>query len=541
VDTGELERKAEIAELLLDAARQLAESLDPERVYERFQQLLADSVPHDGIVVSSYDEDAGLIRCEYAWVDGNRLDPATLPPLELNREGGGMQSRVIMTGEPLLANDVAERVRGEGTYYDVDREGRMRKLPHGGPPGTRAAMMVPVELDGRVVGVMQLMSDRVAYAPDDLMLVEGLVGQLAAAVRNARLQEERRRLEAAEAAALAAAAEREQAAHVLGAVGDGVFLVDREGRVRFWNRAAALVTGVPGERVSGRPAAEVFADWPALADAIPVAGSGVPRSVTLPARLPSRDLWLSFVAVESSDGVVYAFRDVTSERRLEEAKSDLVATISHELRTPLAAVYGAAETLLRREGDLDLEQRHRLLRMIASQAERLSQITSEVLLATQLDRGAVAVDRACVDVVEVVRLAVETVEGRTGESTAFAVDAPADGAAARGDADRVQQVLVNLLDNAAKYGGGHVAVRVEAKGPSVRIAVEDTGPGISASEQERVFDKFYRGGHELTRAPGGTGLGLYIARELVHRMDGELTLSSELGSGSTFTVELPVA
>ena len=136
----DLERKARLAEILLEAARQLRETLDPERIYDRFHDLLADAVPHDGVVVSSYDEDDGLIRCEYAWSDGNRLDASTFPPLPLNREGGGMQSRVIVGGEPLVFNDVSERVRDPGgTYYDVDAEGTLRKLPDSGPPGTRGS------------------------------------------------------------------------------------------------------------------------------------------------------------------------------------------------------------------------------------------------------------------------------------------------------------------------------------------------------------------------------------------------------------------
>src|SRR5207249_979691 len=111
VDERELERKAEVAELLLDAARQLGETLEPERLYDRFHELLQGAVQHDGVVVSSYDEAEGLIRCEYAWSDGKRVDATILPPLPLNPRGGGMQSRVIVSGEPLLENEVAERVR----------------------------------------------------------------------------------------------------------------------------------------------------------------------------------------------------------------------------------------------------------------------------------------------------------------------------------------------------------------------------------------------------------------------------------------------
>jgi GAF domain-containing protein len=191
---AELVREAEKARLLLDAARQLGETLEPERVYTRFRELLADVVEHDGVIVSSYEDADGLIRCDYAWSDGEQLDASRLPPLPLNREGHGMQSRVIVSGEALLFNDVPDIVQHEpGVYYDVDREGTMRKIPEGGATKTRAAMMVPVKHEGAVVGVVQLMSDRAEYTAEQLELVEGLVGQMAAAVRIARLRPARSR------------------------------------------------------------------------------------------------------------------------------------------------------------------------------------------------------------------------------------------------------------------------------------------------------------------------------------------------------------
>jgi PAS domain S-box-containing protein len=544
VSERELQRKAEIAELLLHAARELGETLEPERVYERFHHVLGDVVQHDGIVVASYDDRDGMIRCEYAWVDGNVVEADRLPPVPLNREGGGMQSRVIVSGESLLANDVAQRVQEPGgTYYDVDREGTVRKLPETGPSGTRAAMMVPVKEEGRVVGVVQLMSDRGEYSSEELELFEGLVAQLAAAVRNARLQKERRRLEAAEAAARATAAERERAAHVLEAVGDGIFLLDPEGVIRLWNRAAAIVTGVRGRGVLDRPVAEAFPEWDALADRIPVAEVGAAaRSVTLPVAVGGRDLWLSFVAVRSADGVVYAFRDLTSEQRLEEEKSDFVATISHELRTPMAAVYGAAETLLHRHDQLPPQQRRQLLEMIATQGTRLRQITEEVLLTTQLDRGDVAVVHEPVDIADLARASVETIRSQLAEPVPVELEVPAGVATASGDADRIQQVLVNLLDNAVKYGGGApVTVRVEPTNGVVRVSVADAGPGITLADQERIFEKFFRADPQLARAPSGTGLGLYISRELARRMGGRLEVRSEVGAGATFVLELPCA
>src|SRR5712691_3364465 len=250
-----------MARMLLDAARSLGETLVPERVYERFREILGDAVPYDGVIVSSYDASDGTIRCEYAWVDGELLAPDVFPPLELGPPGHGMQSGVIHSGQSLLTNEVAERVKDGGTYYDVDSTGSIRKLPEGGAPGVSAAMMVPIKDEGQVAGVVQVMTGGAAYGRDQLELVEGLVAQMAAAVRNARLHGERVRLEASEAAARAVAEEREQAARVLDAVGDGIVLVDEQGVVRFWNRAAEIVTGVRAEDAVGQPADALFAGW----------------------------------------------------------------------------------------------------------------------------------------------------------------------------------------------------------------------------------------------------------------------------------------
>jgi PAS domain S-box-containing protein len=542
VSAGDLERKARVAELLLGAARELGEDLEPERVYERFRELLVGVIPYDGLVISSYDPTEGLIRCDYVWNEGNVIDPSSLPPLPLNPEGG-MQSRVIVSGKPFLFTDVPHEVRQRGgTYYNVDRQGKMEKIPDSGPSRTRSAMMVPISHDGDVVGVVQLMRDRGEYNGEEVELFEALVAQMAVAVRNTRLQRERRRLEAAEAAALAAAAEREQAARVLEAVGDGVFVLDANGVVQLWNRAAELMTGLAADRLRGTVLATAIPEWPELSQRISIVhGDKVPRPTTVPVRLGERDLWLSFVAVQSAAGVIYAFRDLSEEVRLEEEKSDLVATISHELRTPMATVYGAATTLLHRDDELDREQRHKLLEMLAAEAKRLADITEEVLLTSQLDHGEVRVDQQPIEVGEVVQTTITTMESQL-QAVTLDVEIPRELPAAAGDADRLRQVLVNLLDNAVKYSDAdRVRVGVEVADGQIFIAVGDEGRGIAMADRERIFEKFYRADPQLRHAPSGTGLGLYIARELTQRMGGSLAVTSEPGRGSTFTVALPRA
>jgi two-component system phosphate regulon sensor histidine kinase PhoR len=454
-----------------------------------------------------------------------------------------MQSEVIRTGKPLLENDVGGRVEGEedGTFYDVDREGTVRKLPDTGPTHVQAAMMAPVKHEARVVGVVQLMSDERTYTEDDLELLEGLAGLMGAAVRMARLQAERRRAEAAEAAAMAVVEEREQAARVLAAVGDGILYVRSDGIVRFWNRSAELITGLRSEDLWDRPATDVVPGWQAISDQVSITeGDNIARVVRVPVEVDGRELWLSFVAVGIPEGVVYAFRDLTSQRDLEDAKSDFIATISHELRTPMTAVYGAARTLLRPEIDVSREQARELLEMIATQSERLAQITEEVLLASRLDRGEVRVGHDRVDLCELTRETVAALEPHLGAHVVL--DAP-QAAYATGDRDRIAQILINLLDNADRYSpdGGAITVSIRETPDRLQLAVTDHGIGIAAGEQQAIFEKFYRVDPHLTETPGGTGLGLYICRELAERMHGKIAVESEPGRGSTFALELPRA
>ena len=207
----------------------------------------------------------------------------------------------------------------------------------------------------------------------------------------------------------------------------------------------------------------------------------------------------------------------------------------------MAAVYGAAQTLLREDIELTEERKREFLEMIATQATRLSRITEEVLLTSNLDRGAVRVEQEPVDVAGVIRATVEELQPQIPSSTAIEVDLQSEIGAVSGDRHRIQQVLVNLLDNAIKYGESPVVIAASRIDGLVRISVTDSGPGISLADQPRVFEKFFRADPQLVRAPSGTGLGLYISRELAERMGGRIDLTSEPGAGATFVVELPQA
>jgi len=340
----------------------------------------------------------------------------------------------------------------------------------------------------------------------------------------------------------------ERHARVLEHVDDGVFLVDEAGIIRHWNPAAQAITGISADEALGRPTGKTLPGWEVVAPLIPVATAPGPRSVepkVLPLDLAGREVWLSISGVSFSDGVVYAFRSLTAERALEELKGEFIATVSHELRTPLAAIYGSAQTLLREDIALDEADQKRLLDVIAHESERLSRIADEILFANKLDSGQLELGERGIDLRVLARDVVEAMREcfATREDISIELTVPDEVDSVAGDPDRLRQVLINLIDNAVKYSpeGGRIEVAVEARDGGVRVAVRDEGIGIASLEQRRIFGKFYRVDPALTRGVGGTGLGLYICRELVRRMEGRLSVSSEEGQGSTFIVDLPVA
>jgi two-component system phosphate regulon sensor histidine kinase PhoR len=367
------------------------------------------------------------------------------------------------------------------------------------------------------------------YGPDDLALAEHLARLAALAADNARLHQQ--------------VQEGADAAHVLTYVADGVFLVDRAGVIRLWNPTVQAITGLEAREVVGRHAVDVIPDWHTLAPRIPVGGAEPVQPETLPMATDYGERWISISGVEFFDGTVYALRDLTEVRRLEQLKAEFVATASHELRTPLAAVYGAAQTLRRHDFALDEGGRERFVSLIVEESERLGRIVNDILLANQLDIGSLDLRSETFDPKDLVDRVVEATRAHAPPAiTVEAASGPPPPSLAS-DRDRLRQVLVNLVENAIKYSpnGGEVRIELEPVNGRMRFSVSDHGLGIPASEHGRIFEKFYRLDPNLTRGVGGTGLGLYISREIVRRLDGRIWVESEAGRGSTFTFDLPLA
>lgn len=226
-------------------------------------------------------------------------------------------------------------------------------------------------------------------------------------------------------------------------------------------------------------------------------------------------------------------------REFDRLKDEFIAVISHELRTPLTSVYGAAVTL--QKHTLDEATRRSLLEIISSEAHRLARLLDDVLWASRLDTGRDETRIEPVDAAAVLEQVADAARSRLPGTVTLDVRVPEPAPLVAADPDRLRQVLVNLADNAVKYSpeGGRISLELRQAGRELRFSVTDEGLGIPEREQERIFEKFHRLDPNMSRGVGGTGLGLYICRELVQKMGGQIWLDSEEGRGSTFTFALP--
>ncbi len=513
-----------------EATALLTSSLDLDRIVERLASLavqdLADWCSID-VLVEETGEIEGLVVAHpdperQRWAEEMR---ARTRPTRIDDEFD-LTARVMRTGEPSFLREVPQELLDEAARRDPEAAAALEHI------SIRSAITLPLRAGERTFGVLTLVAEHREFDDADFALGQQLSARAAIAVENARLYREAER--------------RADAALALAYVGDGVVLLDGDGRVRFWNSAAAAITGVADTAAVGRRPAEAWPAWDELTRLADLADAETPeraRPVTVPVETASGERWVAVTGVAFDEGVVYALRDVSDEHAFEQARSDFVATASHELRTPLAAVYGAARTLRRDDIEIPAEQRDRFLEIIASETERLTAIVSQILLAGQLEEGRVDLSTAATDLEPLVQSVLASARLRAPETIALRLEQNGDATVALADEDKLRQVLVNLLDNAIKYSpdGGDVAVELAGGAGRVRLTVRDSGLGIPQGEQERIFEKFYRLDPALTRGVGGSGLGLFISRELVSRMGGSLTVQSEPGAGAAFAVDLPAA
>jgi two-component system phosphate regulon sensor histidine kinase PhoR len=295
--------------------------------------------------------------------------------------------------------------------------------------------------------------------------------------------------------------------------------------------------------VSGAPLAELVRD-PGLRDImrrVLASGDRVEQRLTLPAAgARAFEVLAGPLGGPQSRGALAILHDVTQLERLERVRRDFVANVSHELRTPLTAIRGYAETLL--DGGLeDLQNNRRFVEIILSQATRLSNIAADLLSLSELESSGATAPPHPVSIRSAMESALRTVESAARLQGVKVLCEKLDDAKVIGHELRLEQVFVNLLDNAVKFNrpNGEVQIEMRPKNGKVSILIGDTGIGIPSEDLPRVFERFYRVDKARSRAMGGTGLGLSIVKHAIEQMGGSIKVDSRLGEGSEFTIELP--
>jgi two-component system phosphate regulon sensor histidine kinase PhoR len=338
---------------------------------------------------------------------------------------------------------------------------------------------------------------------------------------------------------------------VLGGMIEGVVAVDARQRIVLANEAARRLFDFRPPTVEGRPLLEVIRNHELHEAVTNVLTTSEPQRFELRRAGPpamSVDIHVQPLPGEPCPGVVLVIHDTTALRRLESIRREFVANVSHELKTPLSSIKAYTETL--QNGALsDPETSKRFLGRIEEQTERLTRLIMDMLMLARIESDHQAFEIVSVDVPPVVQKCVDDYRNAALAKhitmrAAAASDATAAGTECRVRADRegLREILDNLLDNAIKYTpeGGNITVLWRSNGSMAQIAVRDSGIGIKPEDQERIFERFYRVDKARSRELGGTGLGLSIVKHLAQSMNGTVTVESEVGKGSVFTVELPV-
>ena len=332
----------------------------------------------------------------------------------------------------------------------------------------------------------------------------------------------------------ALARERALLAAVADTLNQGVIAVDADHRIELLNDAARKMLGVSSTPV-GMPLIEFMRVPQAfeLIDSVEAAQAEV--------QLPNGPRTLIHVGRkwEDDEGRVLLLEDVTAMRRLETMRRDFVANVSHELRTPVAVIRANAETLLAGAKD-DPVMGAKLIDAIHRNSERLARILADLLDLSRLDAGQYRMELAPVSLKSISEQSLTAIEPQAAaRAVEVKVQIP-DGLMVKGEAKALDQIFVNLIDNAVKYtkAGGHVWVEARPDGDRVRVEVRDDGPGIADKHRERVFERFYRADPSRSREAGGTGLGLSIVKHLVESMGGEVGVEPNIPNGSIFWVRL---
>jgi PAS domain S-box-containing protein len=537
--TRELRRERERAETLYRITSELGSSLDLFQVMNQALQLMQPAIGYTEGVIMLLDPRTDRLITRAAV---GRLAPVPREGVasQLAR-GVGLAGWVLATRQPAIVPDTT-------------------KDPHwiqlaGVTSRPRSALAVPLATGEDILGVLLLFHDETNYFNEShLTLVTAAASQVASTIANAELYSFI--TDQAERLGTTLRQQQEETSRtkaMLESIADGVLVNDLQGRVTLMNAAAERILEARARSAIGQDVRNFFgaAKMPGrqqALDAINELLSSRGEAGIMRGQLEMGDkiISLSVAPVLKGRGellgLVTILRDITREVQAERAKNEFISTVSHELRTPMTSIKGYTDLLAsERIGPLNDDQR-RFLAIVQRNADRLTSLINDLLDISRIETGRIRLNLAPVQVSEVIQTVVSSMGAQTQrKQQKVNVDVPADLPMVMADRDRLIQILVNLVGNASLYtdDGGRIDVRARRDAGVVTIAVADTGIGISAEEQGKIFDRFYRGEHPRVQESQGTGLGLSIVKSFVEMHGGKIWVESQPGEGSTFTFTLP--
>jgi GAF domain-containing protein len=547
--TAQLQREQQNTETLLHILTEVSSSLDLDRALNRTLALLNDAIGAEQgtIMLLNLEDNLLHFRAGYGYLSERVSGGGRGFKLGI---GEGLAGWVVAQREPALVDDLWNDPRWV-KVVDSSRE-------------HRSAIAMPLLVAEDVIGALLVYHRKPNYFSSELLsLVKAIAGQVAVAINNAHLYELIR--DQAERLGSMLRREQEEASRsqaILEAVADGVLVTGSNNRITFINPSAETILNLEAGRVLGQ-SLDVFGglfgksagtwmqtirDW-SDSPGIYQQGDTYAEQIDLE---NGRIILVHLAPVIFQNdflGTVSIFRDITHEVEVDRLKSEFVATVSHELRTPMTSIRGYTDVLLMgAAGALNENQTH-FLNIVKNNTERLNILVNDLLDVSRIESGRVTLSPQALDMREVAEDVMSDILRRSQEENkpmALSLDAPKKLPRVYGDIERVRQVLGNLIDNAYHYTpeNGTIIVRIHSLngGGEVQVDVKDNGVGVPLEDQDRIFERFYRGENPLVLTTPGTGLGLSIVKQIVEMHKGRIWMKSTgiPGEGSTFSFTLPV-
>jgi len=547
--TAQLQREQQNTETLLHILTEVSSSLDLDRALNRTLALLNDAIGAEQGTIMLLNAEDNLLhyRAGYGYLTDRVTEAGRGFRLKI---GEGLAGWVVGQREPALIDDLLNDPRWVRTSVSSREH--------------RSAIAMPLLVAEDVIGAMMVFHRKPNYFSAELLsLVKAIAGQVAVAINNAHLYELIR--DQAERLGSMLRREQEDASRsqaILEAVADGVLVTGGNNRISFINQSAENILSLESGRVVGQ-SLDVFGGlfgksagtWMQTIRDWSDSPGGYQRGDTYAEQIDLENgriilVHLAPVILQNDFlGTVSIFRDITHEVEVDRLKSEFVATVSHELRTPMTSIRGYVDVLLMgAAGALNENQTH-FLNIVKNNTERLNILVNDLLDVSRIESGRVTLSPQALDLREVAEDVIGDVLRRSQEENkpmALSLDAPKKLPRVYGDIERVRQIMSNLVDNAYHYTpeNGTILVQIQPLngGHEVQVDVKDNGVGIGLEDQDRVFERFYRGEHPLVLATPGTGLGLSIVKQIVEMHKGRIWMRSTgvPGEGSTFSFTLPV-